>query len=263
MMCEESVFHSKLESFLKLSEDDDPSGQKCRNCGILNLDRPAKKCKFHTSFFRVSIPKDLMGLVVGKKESGIEQIETASKASLRVNRKNSEIWIHGRNQEVDKAFRMIQGHLKKRAAVEVDASWDCCGGRGPCKKGCAQEMDHNFQKVFALDCEMVTTAKGREVARVALLNFAGDTCYDSLVKPSCKVWNYKTKYSGITKEMLQGVKTTVSDVRRSLHSLVSADDILIGHSIDQDLRCLDLKHDKVVHCTKLKDFNSSCMFLGC
>ena len=84
MMCEESVFHSKLESFLKLSEDDDPSGQKCRNCGILNLDRPAKKCKFHTSFFRVSIPKDLMGLVVGKKESGIEQIETASKASLRV-----------------------------------------------------------------------------------------------------------------------------------------------------------------------------------
>ena len=120
-------------------------------------------------------------------------------------------------------------------------------------------MDHNF----ALDCEMVTTAKGREVARVALLNFAGDTCYDSLVKPSCKVWNYKTKYSGITKEMLQGVKTTVSDVCRSLHSLISADDILIGHSIENDLRCLDLKHDKVVHYTKRIDINSQRIFSGC
>ena len=244
------MFHSKLESFLNLSEDDDPSGRKCRNCGILEdrfwEDRFAKKCTFHTSFFRVSIPKDHMGLVVGKQESGIRQLETASKASLQVDWKNSEIWIRGRDSEVGEAFRMIQGHLKKRAAVKVDASWDCCGGRR--KKGCAEEMDHNFQgKVFALDCEMVTTAKGREVARVALLNFAGDTCYESLVKPSSKVGNYMTKYSGITKEMLQGVKTTVSDVRQSLHSLVSADDILIGHSIDQDLRCLDLKHDKVVH----------------
>ena len=176
------MFHSKLESFLKLSEDDDPSGRKCRNCGILDLDRSAKKCKFHTSFFRVNIPKDHMGLVVGKKESGIEQIETAPKASLRVNRKNSEILIHGRNPEVSEALRMIQGHLKNRAAAKVDASWDCCGERG--KKGCAEEMDHNFQgKVFALDCEMVPTAKGREVARVALLNFAGDTCYESLAKP--------------------------------------------------------------------------------
>ena len=108
-------------------------------------------------------------------------------------------------------------------------------------------MDHKFQaKVFALDCEMVTTAKEREVARMALLDFAGDTCYESLVKPSSKVWSYNTKYSGITKEMLEGVKTTVFDVHQSLHKIISADDILIGHSIDNDLRCLDLKHDKVV-----------------
>ena len=43
--------------------------------------------------------------------------------------------------------------------------------------------------VYALDCEMVTTAKEREVARMALLDFAGDTCYESLVKPSSKVWS--------------------------------------------------------------------------
>ena len=240
----ENVFYSKLDSFFKLSEDEDPRNRKCRNCGILD-DRSAKKCKFHTSFFRVSIPKDHMGLVVGKEESGIKQIETASKVKVNFNWKNSEILIHGTKQEVGKAFGMIRGILKNRAAVEVNGSWDCCGGGNV--KGCTTEkMGHNFQgKVFALDCEMVTTAKGREVARVALLNFAGDTCYESLVKPSSKIWNYRTKHSGITKDMLQGVKTTVFDVRQSLNSLISVDDILIGHSIDNDLRCLDLNHGKV------------------
>ena len=189
----ESVFYSKLDSFFKLSEDEEPSSRKCRNCGN---DRSAKKCKFHTSFFRVSIPKDYMGLVVGKEQSGIKQVESASK--VKVNGKNSEILIDGTNQEVGKAFGMIRGKLKKIASVEVNGSWDCCGGGRTLTKGCTDEMGHNFQgKVFALDCEMVTTAKGREVARVALLNFAGDTCYESLVKPSAKIWSYNTKYSGI------------------------------------------------------------------
>ena len=117
-MCEESVFYSKLESFLKLSEDEDPSGRKCRNCGILE-DRSAKKCKFHTSFFRVSIPKEHMGLVVGKEKSGIKKIETVSNVSLEVNWKNSEIWLYGRNPEVGNAFGMIQGHLKRKGAKNL------------------------------------------------------------------------------------------------------------------------------------------------
>ena len=248
-MCEESVFYSKLETFLKLSEGEDPIGRTCRNCGILE-ERSTKKCNFHTSYLRVSIPEDLMGIVLGTVKSGfhgIKRIEKRSQVSLQVNRNNSEILLYGRSPEVRKAFGMIRDHLKKKAAVEVAASWDCCGERGN-KKGCPEEMDHNFQvKVFALDCEMVTTAKGEEVARVALLNFAGDTCYESLVRPPSKVWNYKTKYSGITKEMLQGVETRIFDVRWSLHSFISADDILIGHSIDHDLKCLGLSHDKVLY----------------
>ena len=85
----------------------------------------------------------------------------------------------------------------------------------------------------------------KEVAKVILLNYAGETCFESLVMPSRKIMDYRTKYSGITEDLLKGVETTLSDVRKSLNSLVSPNDILIGHSIDHDLRCLQLKHKKV------------------
>ena len=66
-------------------------------------------------------------------------------------------------------------------------------------------------KVFALDCEMVLTSKGREVARVALLDFSGETCLDELVKPENQIWNYNTKYSGITKDTLRGLEESGQD----------------------------------------------------
>ena len=36
------------------------------------------------------------------------------------------------------------------------------------------------------------------------------------------------------------------DVQKSLLERVSADDLLVGHSIDDDLRCLHLEHRKVM-----------------
>ena len=53
-------------------------------------------------------------------------------------------------------------------------------------------------KVFALDCEMVYTDRDEEVAMVTLLNFAGETCFESLVKPSARIKDYNTMYSGMT-----------------------------------------------------------------
>ena len=100
-------------------------------------------------------------------------------------------------------------------------------------------------KVYALDCEMVNTTRGKEVARVTLLNFKGETCYETLVKPPATIVDYNTKYSGITEAMLEGVTTTLKDVQKSLLGQFSAKDIIIGHSIDNDLRCLHLEHRKV------------------
>ena len=70
--------------------------------------------------------------------------------------------------------------------------------------------------MFALDCEMVNTTRGKEVARITLINFKGETCYETLVKPSTTILDYKTKYSGITEAMLEKVSTTLTDVQRNL-----------------------------------------------
>merc|ERR1712192_359382 len=68
----------------------------------------------------------------------------------------------------------------------------------------------------------------------------------TLVKPLATIVDYKTAYNGITENILQGVPTTLVDVQSSLLERVSADDLLVGHSIDDDLRCLHLEHRKVV-----------------
>ena len=106
-------------------------------------------------------------------------------------------------------------------------------------------LSQPFGKVFALDCEMVKTSVGTEIARVALLDFSGKICIDKFVKPVNKILDYGTKYSGITKDTLTGIETRLSDVQKSLNRLVSHNDILVGHSIAHDLKGLHWRHEKV------------------
>lgn len=69
---------------------------------------------------------------------------------------------------------------------------------------------------------------------------------DLLVKPVRPVLDYKTQYSGITAAMLEPISTRIEQVQVALASIVGINDILIGHSLENDLRALCLVHDKVV-----------------
>ena len=156
-------------------------------------------------------------------------------------------------------LRVVAGH--------VGGFWDCCNGMIGCRK-CAEETNHDSlfrecfldqsvvmtthegqdagpAKVFALDCEMVNTSRGKEVARVTLLTFHGGSCNETLVIPPATIVDYKTKYSGITETTLEGVTTTLADVQKSLLGQISSKDIIVGHGLDNDLRCLHLEHRKV------------------
>ena len=228
-MEDEGLLYSKLASFLQLSEGTSPKGHT-----------DSQNCKSHPSFFRAAISKEFLAQVCGKKEKGLKQIEIASGIHPIVKWNQSELWLQGRDSEVRKAIKVIEERLKSihGQKVEVIGTWNCW----ICER---EDARKRRGKVFALDCEMVLTSKGREVARVALLDFSGETCLDELVKPENQIWNYNTKYSGISKETLRGVRTRLSDVQQSLKSLVSADDILVGHSLDHDLKCLDWMHEKV------------------
>lgn len=112
-------------------------------------------------------------------------------------------------------------------------------------------------RVFAVDCEMVKTAKGAELARVTLLQltYVGTSTQegvsykvvmDEFVKPYDTVLDYVTEYSGVTAKLLEGVSTRLEQIQAAMMLLLDANDILIGHSLENDLQSLCLVHDKVV-----------------
>ena len=108
--------------------------------------------------------------------------------------------------------------------------------------------------MFAVDCEMVITKDGYELARVSVVDEKLVCVYDKLVKPDNPVLDYKTEFSGITQEILKNVTTSLSEVQKDLSTLLPQPCILIGHSLENDFRALKMTHPFVI--------DTSCLFQG-
>jgi DNA polymerase III epsilon subunit-like protein len=113
------------------------------------------------------------------------------------------------------------------------------------------------RKIFAIDCEMVKTSSAYpELARVSVTMFNGryfddarsisTVVLDELVKPCRNVLDYITEYSGISAIMLEDIDTRIEDIQVRLLAMIDEDDIIVGHSLENDLRALRLIHDKVI-----------------
>eukprot|EP00752_Nemacystus_decipiens_P005224 g4742.t2 len=105
--------------------------------------------------------------------------------------------------------------------------------------------------ILGVDCEMVYTREGLELARATLVNVKGQTVYDELVKPRLEVTDHNTQFSGITAEMLKGVTRTLRDAQREILSFVGAETYLVGHSLDSDLKALRLVHRRLIDTSEL------------
>lgn len=88
-----------------------------------------------------------------------------------------------------------------------------------------------------LQCE---TQLGMELARVSLVNEEREVLLDMLVQPSKPITNYLTKWSGITAATLEGVTATLADAQAKIRSLLPANAILAGHSLENDLHALQV-----------------------
>ncbi|KAJ8001400.1 hypothetical protein DPEC_G00169120 [Dallia pectoralis] len=100
--------------------------------------------------------------------------------------------------------------------------------------------------LYGLDCEMCLTKNGNELTRVSLVDSEGKCLLDELVKPPNPIIHYLTEFSGITRAMLQPITTTLREVQVKLKRVLPQDAVLVGHSLDNDLRALKLIHPHVI-----------------
>ncbi|KAJ3996078.1 ribonuclease H [Lentinula boryana] len=124
------------------------------------------------------------------------------------------------------------------------------------------------RKVFGIDCEMCMTEDGKELTRVCMIDY--DTqlvVYDQLVKPKKPVIDYLTRWSGITAEALATATTTFAEAQSYVLKLLGPvsshtpkpnpfstnqsvpsssapllTPILLGHSLESDLKALKIAH---------------------
>lgn len=100
--------------------------------------------------------------------------------------------------------------------------------------------------VYAMDAEMCYTTAGLELASVAVVAPDGRVVYRSLVKPTACVIDFNTRFSGIRSRDLARATKTLRDVQNDILGFVGVDTVLVGHSLDNDLRALKLLHGLVV-----------------
>lgn len=117
------------------------------------------------------------------------------------------------------------------------------GGAASFAEGPAEQR----ARLRAIDCEMVEVEGGASaLARVSIVDEAGDVLLDELVRPSQAVTDYRTQFSGLTAERLADARLGLAEAQRAVQAVVCREDILVGHSMENDLRALGLHHDRCI-----------------
>lgn len=145
--------------------------------------------------------------------------------------------------------------------TELEPGW-----RETPKNDVEDEAESNTQ-IYSVDCEMVIlntilrfyahscpqclTEEGKELTRVCVINYwTGKVEFDHLVKPPRPVLDYLTQWSGITEESLRDVTMPLAEVQSALLALLSPPQgptpILLGHSLESDLRALKVAHPRCI-----------------
>lgn len=98
---------------------------------------------------------------------------------------------------------------------------------------------------LALDCEFVGTGfkgKNSELARVSIVNYYGYPVLDLYVKPLNFVTDWRTKWSGITPDMMKEA-VPFSEAQSKVAALLKGK-VLIGHGLKNDTKVMMISHPR-------------------
>jgi len=101
--------------------------------------------------------------------------------------------------------------------------------------------------VYGLDCEMCYTLHGLELTKVTVVGIDGRLVYETLVLPEADILDHNTRFSGVTaKDLEKGPTKNLKEVQNDLMGFINADTVLVGHSLENDLRALKMIHGVVL-----------------
>ncbi|ETO21040.1 hypothetical protein RFI_16167 [Reticulomyxa filosa] len=141
--------------------------------------------------------------------------------------------------------------------------------------------------MVSIDCEMVQTTFGIELAHIAVVDDTGKCIYNQYVKPCGPVINYNTQFrciymymyiymciyfvvviffikkkkkewSGITEIELLTASKTLDDVYNDISQWISQETYIIGHGLENDLKALHVIHENVLDTSLLFPAGSAC-----
>ena len=95
--------------------------------------------------------------------------------------------------------------------------------------------------IIRMGCEMLGVGEDGEesnVARVSIVNHAGEVLLDSFVAVAEPVTDYRTEFSGVRQEDLEGAPD-FETVRNKVKDLLTGK-LLVGHGLDHDMDVLSL-----------------------
>ncbi|KAL9245812.1 hypothetical protein vseg_019418 [Gypsophila vaccaria] len=101
--------------------------------------------------------------------------------------------------------------------------------------------------LLAVDCEMVLCKDGTEaLVKICVVDRSLQVKLHEFVNPNKPIADYRTPITGVSAKDLDGVTCSVKDIQKSFRKLLARGEILVGHSLSNDLKAMKVDHARVI-----------------